>query len=204
MYLQKLMAMKGYIEGKYNPGIWDAKSKDGLREVFLDGADGNYTFGELLGVTPQQLKSGDMAGLGGGGAQPSRSVSNSTSTSTSRSVNLSTASGARAVLTGALQTELGREPTAHEVQSFLRGLNRAEQRNASTSTSTSSSHDVSTSDGKGHSQSTGTSTSNSESVSHNFSPEVMAQRFARQNNKQEFKQYQDAGYYDVIAGMLGM
>lgn len=218
---QAILAIHGYLDGDYNHGMWDAKSVGALEDAFDTARMNRVPLMEVLQTSPAQLRketgatAGDASGTPQTSTSDSTSHSTSTSTSISRSVNLSTRSAARAILTSAMATALGREPTAQEVQEFQNGLNADERRHASvsrsnsTSESSGSSHSTSTrAPGGSHTTSTSNETSTSDSQSHSTSystsPDAQAKQFAEQNNKKEFSRYQGGRYMDVIAALIGM
>lgn len=217
-YVQALLDAHGYLSGEYHQGQWYDKTITALNDAMDASRSERMEFSKFLMTgAPPKLASGSLSSSSGGGTGPDMSpktyteTSTNTTDTTSNQVNLSSRAGARQVLVGALATELGREPTAHEVSVFLRNLNRRERRNPTVShttgtTTTTSSRTVDPS--KSGSSTTSSSKTTGETTTttkqSNVDPAAMAERFAKQENPEEWRMFQNAQYYDVLAQMLGM
>jgi len=210
--LQQILAAHGFLTGKYKVGGWYDKTEEALRDAFAASRADRKPFMRFLfeGLPAEDVPAfygGKGAGGGGGYSGPMTYSSSESSTSTNTAIQLSSRATARAVLESALANELGREPTKRETTAFLRALNQKEEANPTVTTSTTDSSSTSVVDqGKKGSDTDTTSSSNTTTTSRdsNVDPNQMAERFAKKENPQEWKRFQDAQYFDVLAQMLGM
>jgi hypothetical protein len=188
---QQALEANGFLTGGYSKGNWDADSREALRLAVWTANKNRKTLDEYLGtgLAFDQAESG--------GSRPEPYYGPSTTTQTSTNVNLSSRPTARAVLTGALQAELGREPTQGEVRAFLKSLNMAEEKNPTVSTTTTTSDP----DPKTHNTEVTSSTTTEQS---SVDPQQKAKNFAKQVDPQEAKRYQEGNYYDLLSRMLGV
>lgn len=186
---QKLLAINGYLSGKYTRGTWDEKSKDALlRAMYV--ANSNKRF-----LTEMLLQGARLANKED--PQANEYTGPVTTTTTNENTYVSSRPTARAALTAALTEELGRAPYRRDVDRFLNALNKAERANPTITTT------VSTTDPnpKDHTVDVTTTTTTEESK---VDPQARAERFAEKLDPKEARRYQTGNYYEVIASMLGM
>jgi hypothetical protein len=211
MYIQALLAAHGYLTGDYHRGKWYDKTIEALSDAMAASRAEREPLLPFLmsGLTKEEMQDAGITGGGGTGddMSPQTYTDSSTSTATNTTIALSSRSTARAVLTAALESELGRKPTSKEVSMFLRSLNAREEKNPATSTSTTTSSSTSTVTPKKNGQDTvssSTSDTTTTSKEANVDPNAMGERFAEKENPREWQKFQDAQYYGVIEQMLGM
>lgn len=193
---QRLLVNAGLLTGKYMTGQVDAKTFEGLQKAVIGANYMNQTLTEYLTSNGQGGQGSSPYGPGG-----PISTHTDSSHSVTTSISLATRPYAKAVLTQALQTWLGRAPNDGEVTAFLKGLNRTERDNASVSVNDSSGS--STSDARTN-KSSSTSSSNTTSTSHMVDPSAQATEFAHSHDQAEAHKYQTSQYMQVIAQMLGI
>ena len=211
--LQERLAYAGFITSvrKGDPNQTMAAYRNALGEANGYGADvDEYLKARIAaryGGDASPYGSGGSGGGGGGSSSSSTSISNSSMTT--RSVNLTGRGTAEGILRNALTQELGREPTAREVQDFKRSLNVKERKNPTITKSTSSTTTTSSQSSKGNhvsSTSNTSGTSSSTTKQSDIDPSEEALDFAKSSKKlrQERRMYQNSQYLDVIEAMMGV
>lgn len=191
LYYQQLLEANGFLGGSYSKGNWDPASREALRMAMWAANRDKTPLDEYLGTGAFYDKQFGPNG------QPAPYTGPTTTTQTSESTNLSSRPTARAVLAGALATEMGREPSRAEVDAFLTGLNMAEKKNPTITTTTTTSDP----NPKDH---TVAVTSSSTTEQSDVDPAAKARNYAKDLDPQEAKRYQEGNYYGLIAQMLGV